>query len=383
MNRTMLRTAMLRWSLVALLLAAPLAAAEPRSPAPWTHIGLLRVRDLTPFGILRLDFLPAHAVTATPGTWALEANLSYQNTFVLSDNVAEYLEQRGGGRRVNLTQQDVDAILGMGEDAYLVDLELGLLDLTAHYRFSPHWGGYLTVPVLFPRDGFLDAAIEGFHEQFGFETAHRDLLPRDDLLVVIAAQGARLALLEPPASGIGDPVVGARYSLFAEPDGWNLILEGAVKVGWRDDQPFLSSGKSDAGVQLSFQKFLARQAFYLTASAVYFRGSDNEVTPDLEEVIPTVVLGWERRLTRHTNLIVQLYSSPSVVADSTLDELTAEKYLASVGLQARRGKWFYRFAVTENLQNFSNTPDVGVTLSVARVAFGRPRFRSRPRTAGR
>ena len=348
-------------------------AQAQESTDSWTHVGLLRVRDLTPFGILRLDFLPAHAVTATPGTWALEVNLSYQNTYVLSDNVAEYLEERGDGRRVAMTQEDVDAILAMDEEAYLVDLEMGLFDLTAHYRFNHHWGGYLTVPVLVFQDGYLDSTIESFHDQFGFSTANRDLAVRNRFQVVVASKPASLAVLETPSDGVGDPVFGARYSLFPEPDGWNLIVEGAVKVAWSNERPFLSSGKSDAGVQLSFQKFFDRQAFYLTGNAVYFSGSDSPATPDLEQVIPSVVLGWERRLTRRTNAILQLYASPSVVrdSDSTLGELTAEKYLVSLGLQARRGQWFYRFALTENLQNFSNTPDVGLTFSLARVVFGK------------
>lgn len=367
------RSRVLRRLSTAVLLAAFAAAGaaqEPAKPEPWTHLGLLRVRDLTPFGILRLDFLPAHAVNGPPGTWALETNLSYQNTFVLSDNVAEYLEARGGGGRVELTPEDVAALQGLGEEVYFVDLELGLLDLTAHYRFSPHWGGYLTVPVLSFRDGFLDSTIEGFHEQFGFDTAHRDLAVRNRLQVVIAAEGARLAILDPPDGGVGDPVLGARYSLFARPERWNLVLEGAVKVAWSDERPLLSSGKSDTGVQLSLQKYFGRQALYLTASAVYYAGSDNPATPDLEQVLPTVVLGWEHRLTRHTNAILQLYASPSVIQESDLDELTADKYLLSLGFQSRRGPWFYRFALTENLKNFANTPDIGVTFSLARVAFG-------------
>lgn len=81
-----------------------------------------------------------------------------------------------------------------------------------------------------------------------------------------------------------------------------------------------------------------RQAFYLTGNAVYFSGSDSPATPDLEQVIPSLVLGWERRLTRRANAILQLYVSPSVIrdSDSSLDELTAEKYLLSLGLQAFR-----------------------------------------------
>lgn len=369
---------LVRCWLVSLLLAGLLVASfasvseaqDLPAPEPWNHAGLLRVRDLTPFGILRLDFLPAHAVTARPGTWALEVNLSYQNTFVLSDNVAAYMRELGGGRRVALTRKDADAILALGEEAYLVDLELALYDLTAHYRFNHHWGGYLTIPVLSFQDGYLDSTIEGFHEEFGFSTANRDLAARDRLQVVVATDGTQLTILEKPGDGVGDPVFGVRYSLFAEPDGWNLLAEGAVKVAWSDERPFLSSGKSDAGVQLSLQKFLGRQAFYLTASAVYFNGSDNPVTPDLRQWIPSVVMGWEPRLTRRTNAILQLYASPSVVQDSGLDELVADKYLLSLGLQTRRGPWFYRFALTENLRNFSNTPDIGLNFSLARVMFG-------------
>jgi len=98
-------------------------------------LGPLRIRDMTPFNLLRLDMLPAHAVAAGRGSWAIEADVAYSNTFVMSDNVRDYLEGRGGGRR-RLTQADADAILGLGEDAYYVDGEFGLLDLTGRSRTS-------------------------------------------------------------------------------------------------------------------------------------------------------------------------------------------------------------------------------------------------------
>ncbi|HEX6929613.1 MAG TPA: hypothetical protein VF267_10205, partial [Gammaproteobacteria bacterium] len=44
-------------------------------------LGPLRLRDLTPFALQRLDFLPASASARYPEGWALEANLSYTNTF--------------------------------------------------------------------------------------------------------------------------------------------------------------------------------------------------------------------------------------------------------------------------------------------------------------
>ncbi len=53
--------------------------------------GMLRERDLTPFGFLRLDMRPAHAVSIEPHTFAFEMSLGYQNTWALSPNVEKYL----------------------------------------------------------------------------------------------------------------------------------------------------------------------------------------------------------------------------------------------------------------------------------------------------
>lgn len=368
-------------ALLAVALSFPVAAASPPpaaaaeesvfpDPDRWLHMGPVRVRDLTPFGILRLDFLPAHAVPATPGTWAFEVNLSYQNTYVASDNVARYLFERNGGRRAPLTADDVEAIRALDGDAYLVDLELGLYDLTAHYRFDEHWGGYLTIPVLSYQDGAWDGLIEDFHDELGFSTANRGLLPRNDFGVVVSTSNGELIALEPPTDGLGDPVVGARYSLVARPERWNVILEAAAKLPWRSDDPFLSSGRADGGVQVSLQRFFGRNALYLSLSGVYMGGSDSPASPDLETWIPTAVAAWELRLTRQTNAILQLYASPSVIQESTVEELTEEKYLLTAGLQSERGGWFYRLAITENLANFENTPDVGVTLSAAKVVLG-------------
>src|SRR2546422_6720095 len=98
-----------------------LAATEARGETEL--LGPLRIRDMTPFNLLRLDMLPAHAVAAGAGSWAIEADLSYTNTFVMSENVKTYLEQRDTRRP--LTQADVGAILALGEDAYYVDGEFG------------------------------------------------------------------------------------------------------------------------------------------------------------------------------------------------------------------------------------------------------------------
>src|SRR3989442_3867825 len=156
-------------------------------------LGPLRIRDMTPFNLLRLDMLPAHAVSAGPGSWAIEADISYSNTFVMSDNVMSYLEARGGRRP--LTQADANAILGLGQDAYYVDGEFGLLDLTFHYGVTRRSSVYFTLSAYDFTGGFLDGTIESFHRIIGNGADGRDLVARNQFQAVVSLEGARQSFL--------------------------------------------------------------------------------------------------------------------------------------------------------------------------------------------
>src|SRR6185503_7575410 len=110
--------------------------------------GLLRSRDLSPFGFLRLDMRPAHAVAIEPGTWALETEVGYQNTWALSPEVEKYLTSIEPQGRHDLGAADAAAIRALPGENYLLDLELGLLDVTFHYKFTHDWTGYLTASAI-------------------------------------------------------------------------------------------------------------------------------------------------------------------------------------------------------------------------------------------
>ena len=71
-------------SLVFCLLVTAFGASKAARAEESDFYGLLRSRDLTPFGFLRLDMRPAHAVAIEPGSWAFETELGYQNTWALS-----------------------------------------------------------------------------------------------------------------------------------------------------------------------------------------------------------------------------------------------------------------------------------------------------------
>ena len=342
----------------------PAAAAD--SGEPWRTLGLMRIRDMTPFGINRLDMLPAHAVKATPGTWAAEITMSYQNTWALSENVKSYLALRGL-ERGEIGEREIADIFALPGDAYLVDCEIGVIDFTTHYRVSEHFGLYATLPYFVFGDGFLDATIEGFHNGIGISNAGRNYAPRNRFLAVVDLEQRDFLLQGAPENEFGDPVVGVRYTIDPRPERMNIVVEAAAKLVVDRSQRLVSSGKADYGVQVSFQRFFARNAFYLTLAGVRYAGPDNGLAADLW--LPTLIAGWETRISRHLNFIAQSYFSKSNIQDTGLDELSAEKIQATVGLQ-----WLYkgnvlRFGITENIANFDNTPDIGVNLSVARILF--------------
>jgi hypothetical protein len=347
-------------ALLVLLVALPAVAADQPS-----YIGLLRARDLTPFGLTRLDMRPAHAVAGKSGDWAIETELGYQNTWAVSPNVENYLQALPGRRE--LGPAELDDIRNLPGENYLLDLELALLDVTFHYAFSSQWSIYAVMSGVSYSGGFLDGTIESFHDNFGFTDYGRPAVSRDHVNVILDLKSTQFASFSAPtAGGLLDPTFGIRYSGVRMPTRWNLVLEAAVKVPLQGFRPFLSSGRTDFGLQATVQRFSDHHAFYASASAVYYDG--NLDTPRTQpQTIPTLIIGYERRLTARTHLIVQGYASLSIFSreDTDLDDLLKNKYQASLGFYHHRGRSVFSFAVTENLQNLNNTPDVGFQMGFA------------------
>jgi hypothetical protein len=329
------------------------------------YFGLLRARDLTPFGFLRLDMRPAHAVSSSRGAWGIETELAYQNTWALSSGVERYLKSLPGRSRLGAEQ--LDAIRNLPGENYLVDLELAEIDVRFHYKFSTHWGGYAGLSGLWYGGGFLDGTIERFHDTFGFGSFGRPAVARNQINTIINLKSAQSVEINAPhGSGFLDPTFGVRYSAIAMPEKWNLIFEVAVKAALAGQRHFLSTGRTDYGVQLTLQRFFERQALYLSTSGVYYHGSPEFPRTDAQ-IVPTAVLGYERRLSSKAHLLVQGYVSPSVFStkETDLHELLATKIQLSVGFYQRVRRGIFSFAVTENLQNFNNTPDIGFQIGWA------------------
>ena len=328
-----------------MLLPALVTGAAVAQDELWQPMGLMRVRDMTPFGISRLDMLPAYPVSQTPHTFAFELTFSYQNTWALSQNVREYLKQRGI-ERGPMGSAEIAAIQALPGDAYMVDGELGLIDLTLHYRATDRLAFYGTIPYFRAGGGFLDGTIENFHRNFGFDTADREFVPKDQLRVVADLEGGSLVLDEPPDPQIGDPVLGARYVVRSVRHRTAVVLEGAAKLGVHGDNSVFATSTNDYGLQLLLQRAFTRHAFYLSLAAVDYRAPALSLADD--SLIPTVIGGWEWRVWRRTDFVIQTSISKSTVQNTTLQELSAEKIQVTFGLQWLFAASSVRFGITEN-----------------------------------
>jgi hypothetical protein len=331
--------------------------------------GLLRSRDLSPFGFLRLDMRPAHAVSIEPGSWALETEIGYQNTWALSPEVEKYLISLEPTGRRKIGPAEVQAIEDLPGENYLLDIETALFDATFHYKLSRDWTAYAIVSAITYQGGFLDSTIEQFHDTFGFSSFGRPAVERNQSTLIYDLKGAHVVFLDKPTDGgLTDPTIGARYTGWQPLQNWLLSLESAVKIPVAGKRLLLSTGRTDYGVQASLQRPGKRHAFYIDLAAVYYAGA-SQPAPQDSQVLPTLVLGWEYKLTPRTNVNLQAYASKSVYTDNQtdLEELTGNKYQYSIGVRHRWDSMIFTFGFTENVQNINNTPDIGLQLGFAYV----------------
>jgi hypothetical protein len=331
--------------------------------------GLLRQRDLSPFGFLRLDMRPAHAVSIAPGSWAIETEIGYQNTWALSKEVEDYLVSLEPTGRRRIGPAEVQAIEALPGENYMLDLETALFDVTFHYKLSRDWTAYGIVSAITYQGGFLDSTIESFHDTFGFSSFGRPAVERNQATLVYDLKGAHTVFLEKPTDGgLLDPTLGIRYTGWQPLQSWRLSLEAATKIAVDGKRLLLSTGRSDYGVQASLQHPGNRHAFYIDLAAVYYSGA-SQPAPQDAQVIPTLILGYEYKLTARTNLNLQAYvsTSPYDSTVSDLDELTGMKYEYTLGIRHRYDSMIFTFGFTENVQNVNNTPDIGLQLGFAFV----------------
>jgi hypothetical protein len=262
---------------------------------------------------------------------------------------------------------DIDAILALPGENYLLDTEAATLDIGVHYKLSSQWTLYGIVTAVSYQGGFMDSGIEQFHDSLGFSTFGRPALARNHTSVIINLKNSQVVLLDAPKTrDFTDPIFGVRYGGIVLPGRWQMSVDAAVKVPLDGERMLFSTGRTDYGLQASVRRLGERNAIHIDLAAVWYAGESAPVVHEAQ-IVPTFIIGWEYKATARTNLNLQAYASRSVYTreQTDLDELLNPKFQASLGVRHQFDWGLFSFAITENLQNLNNTPDIGFQLGYA------------------
>jgi Protein of unknown function (DUF3187) len=314
-----------------------------------------QARDLSLFNILRLDMPSADALPAPRDTWAFDVQLGYQNTWSMSPNVQDYFETRTTRRRLDAA--DIAAIRALPYEKFLVDMELGVLDLAVHRRIDEHWSAYGIVGVVGYGGGFMDGPIERFHSAFGFREYVRGAVQRNQATIIADTGSSHYVLQGAPSGGLLDPTLGVRYRT------GSLTFDAAVKIPLGGTRAFLSNGDVDFGVQAAWRGAYGSHSGFASLAGVSTSGGGVLETRG-RVFVPTLAAGYEYAFGQGTSVYLQgnvsRYGLSS--SDTGIGGLRQPKMQAGAGIRHRSGRSTLTAGFTEAVGAYNGLPDFGLAL---------------------
>ena len=339
------------------LIALAALAAEPE-PGP------IRVGDRYILGAGFLNLDPVSAESLECDQWRVEVLLSAGNTFATSGAVELALEARDSRGPVTTSFLD-ELAKGRSEgDLLYLDGELHETRLVLSRGLGRGVEVGLSVPVLRFGGGTLDGPIEVFHDAFSLGQAGREGATKDRLLLFVSGDRGRLVVEETPGTVIGDVVLEAKMAFRRATDRrWKLALRTAVKVPTGGDEPVVSSGATDVGVEFVWSRRARRWSLHGSAGATHLGASDGLGLES--QTLFSTGISLERRLGRLTHGLVQVEVSESPFEDLRTSRIGRVGFQTTLGLKrALTERSELVVAATENLQNFNNSSDLTLHLGV-------------------
>ena len=217
---------------------------------------------------------------------------------------------------------------------FAVDGETYFLTWSLRRRISERLEVGVDVPFVSHGDGFLDNAIEKWHDTFGLSNTKRRG-PSNILGFRYTLDGVTLFELGTPASGLGDMQFTAGLQLKDpdENDGFGLTLRSSVKLPTGDAKKLLGSGATDfsLGLYASDTHTLLERALGISGFAGVLLPGDSDVLGNLQRTaVPFGGMAATWYATDRLELITQLYAQGDYI-NSELEELGGESIQLAVG----------------------------------------------------
>jgi len=242
---------------------------------------------------------------------------------------------------------------------YQIDAHIADARLAVTHGFAPDWTWEVALNERHTVNAHLDGLSLAFHDLFGIDQNGRDEVPRNDTRISFPGYG--LEMEERGVFSRSLEVTLTRKLRDHRGPGPALALSGTVRYEMLDDGP-LPQGGTDVAVQLSLaQKLGARTRLYADFAHIEFGEDSFRALIPLDSRQNTAMLAHEwRRKDTQAFLVQYLYAEGAV---SDLGELSKPSHELVFGYKWLRPSGLWEFAMTENIINFNNSPDVGFTLA--------------------
>ena len=194
-------------------------------------------------------------------------------------------------------------------------------------------------------------------------SSRRAVRASSETVFFASVQGASDSLFmdEDPGTTVGDIVIGAKFQL-RKPNRsrhYHLALETVAELPTGDEDAFTSNGSLDLGAQLLYTRYFETACLHISGGLLHL-GEWDELGIE-SQVLPSFMVAWEQGLNAKTAVLLQGTVSQTPFDDLEIDELNETSIQLTLGVKrvVFDNKVLF-LGVTENVQNFDNTADVGV-----------------------
>lgn len=304
-----------------------------------------------------LDFQPMSATVLPKGSWEARATLTGASNFASSPAIQHYLIRQTERHQLSLSELR-DFAAENGGRLYFTDAESYRTEFVLERGLGHGAQAYVVVPVVSAVAGRLDGLIEQFHRSFGLGQEGRTGIPRDSFTVYLVDGETELYIGEPPGISLGDISAGGKLSLTTLASGVELTLNSELKLPTGSRSRLAGSGSLDFGTQLIASWHGRRNGLH-GAAGVRLLGP-NKLLSTRQQTVLSGLVAWELAFGGRTSALLQLTASQGLFRQLGLDLLDDTALQGTIGVKrAIRRQNVAFFAVTENLDHFGNTPDVG------------------------
>ena len=246
-----------------------------------------------------------------------------------------------------------------GSTLAFFDGETTYLTYGLRHAFAQRWEWGLEVPYVIQHGGYLDSAIDGFHDLFGFDDNGRNGAKRNKIDYFIADGGKVYVDFQDEKRGWGDLRVGGGYQLLREP-ARSLAFRALVKLPTGEVDKLTGSDGTDVAAWLDYtdRELLARLRLSMTGAIGIMVLGDGDLLPqDQRQVAGYGHFGVSYPLTQAWTLKAQL-DYHSQLIDTSIDQLGGAALQGALGAswQFNESLWT-DFALVEDL-TADSTSDV-------------------------